>query len=421
MLADNPDIYSIHCVTEEKVVCDFPQLYPYLSEDMLRRLFPMILYWQMLFDEYYEEYKWEPVAKALSDGSFRQRDFFLERISHPLFLKIRRLLSSLGVGGLDTEPSPETEVMIPFEYGYPNTKLIEWAYPNRKVIRTEDPPADIAELKFRMKYRQIAMPHPLPEYFPLLPEEEIYKVTPKYLETSETFVESMGLKLVKGQFLAPDAFVDHIWSRRNCCARIGAIRMYPALVRYMKKSDLLELADIREVLQYALDRKWVTASNYEDACARLRDDETRAVLKAWADENDIYSKMEDLRQALLEADPFSLKAMRQNWVIHKEDDGYYIRLKAFVTSDVIYVPAEIEGKKVVALSLPYGDEKGPGTIPYKSITKVMVDSNIDSDLFFNKLSALLYLPPECRIESFGDGKLRITRKDGIICLKGNQK
>ena len=382
-------------------VCIFPQALPFLDEHWIG----LFLTWAVRYglhaqsrENLLDPARWKIVATRLRSGRFFRKDFFLEQLKEPLLLEIRETLTGLGVNGLDTTPSGETNVRIPGRYAFPDLQTLKNAYPKLRklgVVRS-DP------LYKSHSFMDSSLLCYMSEY-----EMKNLDDTPLY--AFDNSVSCIGKDLLDGKFLAPEAFIKKFWSKQNRQGRLTAIRMYPGLVKYMDRRDMMELLDVEGVLQYCIDKGWVTRVNYDEVYKAL-DNTCRPVLLKWGEENKIREKIEKFRQSVIEADPFSRLAMRQNWIV-SDLKGVFIRLRPTVMSDTLWIPGKVDGKIVLGAILPDREPyEGESGISYHDIKKLMIDSEIDFHRFVYRFKSFLDVPfsPCLEVETYGNGKLGIA-------------
>lgn len=384
-----------------------PEIVPFLDERNLRRAM------RFLFDsdsfKHLDYDAWQIPAKALNEGFFRSEQAFRRMLNEPLMLRLRIMLDANGVQGLDTQPSMEENVRMSRPWTWIELKYFLEAYPNMKTLEFFE------DSEYYMSCSQAQL-------FPYLTEKEIMKfagLSKKKSFASKSVIEAIADKMADGTFVASEFFVKTFYTGAGAQGRIRLIRAQPSLAYLMTKSDFMGLLDVKGVLQYGLDRGWVTRFNHDEVYNSLVEDEDKAILLKWDEEHGMQAQMEKLNETRRNSDAFSTSSMRRDWSVYHSEDGVVLTLRQYISSDTLCVPAEVGGKQVCRIST----KRAPGDvgdIPWQSLRKVMFDSAfgkiVDADeraagtwaskLFRDILDFVSMLPPECVVETYGEGPLR---------------
>ena len=334
-----------------------------------------------------------------NENRFLCRDYFLEKISHPLFLRFRQILKYAGLD-LGTEPSSEKNVLLPNCYSYPNFDLLTAAYPEMETF-------EVIERKYRRDS------YPDTRLYPYFTEAELDVVYPSPALLRVQEIDDFSEKIINGKFNAPEAFVARFWSGPRREGRLMAIRRNPDMIRFMTKADMFHLLEVRGVLKHCLDQGWVTRFNHDKVFNALQTDEDRAILLEWDGQHNMQSQMEKLEETRMNADPFSTTTLRKDWFVCHKDGGVYLRLKPFISSEILYIPSKVGGVPVLYIQTPTDKDRSDGSVWWTDVKSVMIDADLPYELLKPLRSSLIW---DQRMQTFGEGPLKIV--PGAV-LKGN--
>lgn len=394
-----------------RIFCVVPEALPYLGESDLEHVMRMLPSEECLSSPQISQ--WDLAADALKRGTFLSADRFLSIIEEPIYLKVRQMLSAYGLD-MDTEPSHETDVRIHRPEPMWNINVFRDAYPDVKTLEFHE------RKRYTLSYAGFY-------FIPYMTAAEIEKFAPCTRKQSLSYGnirEYLAENMVNGTFAEPEFFVRNIYTgTAGVKARLTLIKENPSLARLMLKDDLMKLIGVKGVLQYALDRGWVTRFNHDKVFNGLADDEDRAVLLKWDEEHGMQAQMEKLGETRRNADAFSTSTMRQNWLVHHAEDGIHLTLRRSVNTDVISIPAAVAGRPVTSVSLaPKPSDSDTGSIPWRSIRKIMLDSALGNNIGM-KIESMSYFGSHLRgeildlianfddvenfsVETFGEGPLK---------------
>ena len=396
-----------------------PIVLPFVNSLWLKALTERMQWsnWVLNRENLLPENGWDVVARKLLDGTFREKDTFMEILGHPLLLRVRKVLAELEVGGLDTMPKPDEHVVLRIKARVPDADLILDTFPNMKSL-------EFSSGEHYWGYGDIY------KLMPFYTADEMLKTpTCHWTYDRPEAIDYLGKHLADGPFLEPQMFIDRFWSGRAARARLAAVRQRPEIARYMKKSDMFSLLGVRGVLKIALDKGWVTRYNHDKVFEALQYDEDRAVLLQWDEAHGMQAQMEKLAETRSKSGAFSTSAMRRDWSVFHSGNGVRLTIRNNVTSDVICIPAEVGGRPVVSVEVSDGFVPGEGDFPYREVRKILVDSNLYPEMFTRGAGRrrrslnefFSRFNPEVEIEFYGDGPLKkvpgaILLNDEIIAM-----
>ena len=381
-----------------------PAAMPFVNEEWLDSMFSLLATDAYLTDEdlLTDPGKWEFMVKMFNGNRFLCRNHFLEKVSHPLFLRLRQILKHAGLD-LGTEPSSEKNVLLPDCYSYPNFDVLTEAYPEMETF-------EVIEKRHRRDH------YPDFRLYPYLTEAEMDRVYPASGLLRIQEIDDFSEKILGGRFHAPEAFVSKCWSGPRREGRLTAIRRNPGMIRFMTKADMFHLLDVRGVLKHCLDHGWVTRFNHDKVFNALQTDEDRAILLEWDNKNNMQDQMKKLEETRMSSDPFSTTTMRKDWFVCHKDGGVYLRLKSYVSSEILYIPSKVGGVPVLHIQTPMENDHSEGSIWWTDVKSVMVDSELPYVLLKPLRSSKIW---DQRMQAFGEGDLRIVPgailKDNTIC------